>query len=56
MDHRRKWRERVVSAFERRCWRRMLKIKWTDRITNEEVFQKDKEERLLLRILKNRHH
>ena len=35
------------------CSRRMLKIKWTDRIKNEEVFQKVKEERLLL---KNRRH
>jgi hypothetical protein len=34
----------------------MLKIKWTDRITNDEVFQRAKEERLLLKILKNRRH
>jgi len=34
----------------------MLKIKWTDRITNDEVFQRAKEERLLLTILKNRRH
>jgi len=32
----------------------MLKIKWTDRIKNDEVFQRAKEERLLLKILKNR--
>jgi hypothetical protein len=32
----------------------MLKIKWTDRITNDEVFQRAKEARLLLKILKNR--
>ena len=32
----------------------MLKIKWTDKITNNEVFQRAKEERLLLKILKNR--
>jgi len=32
----------------------MLKIKWKDRITNEAVSQRAKEERLLLRILKNR--
>jgi len=31
----------------------MLKIKWTDRIMNDEVFQRAKEERLLLKILKN---
>jgi hypothetical protein len=34
----------------------MLKIKWADRITNDNVFQRAKEERLLLRILKNRRH
>jgi hypothetical protein len=30
----------------------MLKIKWTKRITNDEVFQTTKEEILLLKILK----
>jgi hypothetical protein len=34
----------------------MLKIKWTDRITDDAVFQRGKEERLLLKILKNRRH
>jgi hypothetical protein len=34
----------------------MLKIKWTGRITNDEVFQRAKEERLLLKVLKNRFH
>jgi hypothetical protein len=28
----------------------MVKNKWTDRITNDEVFQMSKEERLLLKI------
>ena len=32
----------------------MLQIKWTDRITDEEVFQRAKEERLLLKISKYR--
>jgi len=32
--------EKVINAFETWCWRRMLKIKWTDRITNEEIFSK----------------
>ena len=34
----------------------MLKIKWTDRLTNDDVFQRAKEERLLLKFLKNRRH
>ena len=41
--------ERITNAFETWCWRRILKIKWTDRITNDEVFQKAKEERLFLK-------
>jgi hypothetical protein len=44
--------ERVVKAFETWCWRRMLKMKWTDKITNGDIFQRAKEERLLLKILK----
>ena len=39
-----------------RCWRGTLNIKWTDRITNDEVFERAKEERLLLKILKDRRH
>jgi hypothetical protein len=42
--------ERVVNAFETCCWRRMLKIKWTDRIKYDEVFQRTEEERLLLKF------
>jgi hypothetical protein len=41
--------ERVVNAFETWCWRRILKIKRTDRITND-VVQRAKEERLLSKI------
>ena len=48
--------EKVVNAFETWCWRRTLKMKWTHGITNDEVFQRAKEERLLLKILKNRCH
>jgi hypothetical protein len=32
----------------------MLKTKWTGRITKDEVFKRAKEERLLLKILKNK--
>jgi len=34
----------------------MLKINCTDILMNDEVFQRAKEERLLLKILKNRRH
>jgi hypothetical protein len=37
----------VVNAFETWSWRRMLKIKWTERIRNDEVFKREKEGRLL---------
>jgi hypothetical protein len=43
---------RVINVFQTWSWKRMLKIKWTDRITNDEVLQRAKEERLLLKILK----
>jgi hypothetical protein len=45
--------EKFVNVFETWCWKRMLKVKWTDRVTNFEVFRRAKEERLLLEILKN---
>ena len=48
--------EKVINAFETWNWRGMLKIKWTARITNDEVFQRVKEEILLSKILKNRRH
>ena len=35
--------EMIINAFETWYWRGMLKIKWTDRITNDEVFQRGKE-------------
>jgi len=42
--------ERIMNVFETRSCRSMLKIKWTDRITNGEVFQRAKEETLLFNI------
>ena len=36
----------VINTFETWSWRR-LKIKWTDRIMNDEVSQRAKEERLI---------
>ena len=48
--------EKAINTSETWCWRGMLKIKWTDRIMNDEVFQKVGEERLIFKILTNRCH
>jgi len=31
---------RRILAFENKCYRKILRIKWTQKITNEEVFQR----------------
>ena len=31
---------RMVNAFEMRCYRRILKISWMDRVANEEVLNR----------------
>jgi hypothetical protein len=36
------------------CWRRMEKISWTDRVRNEEVLHRVKEERNILHKIKRR--
>jgi len=36
--------KRIENAFETCSWRRMLKIKWTGRVTNNEVSQMAKYE------------
>jgi len=36
---------RRIEAFEIWCYRRMAKIRWTDRITNEEVLERVSEKR-----------
>jgi len=37
-----------INAFEQWCYRRILKIKWSDRITNTEVLQQIHEQELCL--------
>lgn len=38
---------RILEAFEMWCYWRMLKIRWTDRVTNNEVLERISEGRLL---------
>ena len=42
------------EAFEMWCYRRMVNIKWMDRITNEEVFRRIGERRTLWKSLRKR--
>ena len=41
----RKVDRKYVESFEMWCWRRMGKISWTDRVRNEEVLRRVKEEK-----------
>jgi hypothetical protein len=44
----RKIDQKYLESFEMWCWRRMENISWTDRVGNEEVLQRVKEERNVL--------
>ena len=44
--------QKYLESFKTRCWRRMEKISWNDRVRNEEVFHRVKEERNILRTIK----
>jgi hypothetical protein len=46
--------QKYLGSFEMWCWRRMEKISWTDRVRNEEVLLRVKEERNVLRTVKRR--
>ena len=46
--------QKYLQSFEMWCWRRMEKISWTDRVRNEEVLLRVKEERNILRTVKRR--
>jgi hypothetical protein len=49
----RKVDQKYLESFEMWCWRRM-KISWTDRVRNEEVLHRVKEERNILHTVKRR--
>ena len=50
----RKVDQKYVLSFEMRCWRRIEKVGWTDRVRKEEVLHKVKEERNILHTIKIR--
>jgi len=45
-----------INAYEQWCYRRLLKIKWSDKVSNEQVLHrmKDKEMHLLNSIIKQK--
>jgi hypothetical protein len=50
----RKVDQKYLVSFEVWCWRRMEKISWTDRVRNEEVLHRVKEERNIVHTIKRR--
>jgi hypothetical protein len=38
---------RKIKAFKTWCWRRVLKIPWTDQVTNEELYKRINEKRTI---------
>jgi len=41
----------MLEAFEMWMWQRMLKISWTEKVTNEEVLVRASEARSILKII-----
>jgi hypothetical protein len=46
--------QKYLESFEKWCWRRMEKIIWTDRVRNEAVLHRVKEERNIVHTIKRR--
>jgi hypothetical protein len=46
--------QKYLESFDMWCWRRAEKISWTDRVRNEEVLHRVKEERNILHTIKGR--
>jgi hypothetical protein len=46
--------QKHLESFEMWCWRRIEKISWTDRMRNEDVLHRVKEQRNILREIRKR--
>ena len=46
--------QKYLESFEMWCWRRMVKISWTDHMTNEEVLLRVNEQRNILHEIRKR--
>ena len=46
--------EKRLEAFEMWIWRRMERVKWTDKIRNEAVLERVGEERIMLKLIRKR--
>jgi hypothetical protein len=46
--------QKELKSFEMWCWRRMEKISWTDRVRNEELLLRVKEQRNILHEISKR--
>jgi hypothetical protein len=46
--------QKYLGSFEMWCWRRMEKLSWTDRVGNEEVLHRVKEDGYILHTTKRR--
>ncbi|KAJ4436026.1 hypothetical protein ANN_18652 [Periplaneta americana] len=46
--------EKRLEAFEMWIWRRMERVKWTDRIRNEAVLERVDKERMMLKLIRRR--
>jgi hypothetical protein len=44
--------QKYLESFETWCWSRMEKISWTDRVRNEEVLHRVKDDRYILHTIK----
>ncbi|KAJ4450349.1 hypothetical protein ANN_01769 [Periplaneta americana] len=46
--------EKRIEAIEMWIWRRMERVKWTDRMRNEAVLERVDEERMMLKLIRKR--